>query len=64
MMLDLGAVAKGYAGDETERILRENGITSALINLGGNIQLVGSKPDGTDWRLGLKDPRARVISVC
>lgn len=56
MMLDLGAVAKGYAGDETERILRENGITSALINLGGNIQLVGSKPDGTDWRLGLKDP--------
>lgn len=56
MMLDLGAVAKGYAGDETERILRENGITSALINLGGNIQLVGTKPDGTDWRLGLKDP--------
>ncbi|MBD5383385.1 MAG: FAD:protein FMN transferase [Ruminococcaceae bacterium] len=56
MMLDLGAVAKGYAGDETERILRENGVTSALINLGGNIQLVGSKPDGTDWRLGIKDP--------
>lgn len=56
MMLDLGAVAKGYAGDETDRILRENGITAALINLGGNIQLVGTKPDGTDWRLGLKDP--------
>lgn len=56
MMLDLGAVAKGYAGDETERILRENGVTSALINLGGNIQLIGSKPDGSDWRIGLKDP--------
>lgn len=56
MMLDLGAVAKGYAGDETERILRENGVTSALINLGGNVQLVGSKPDGSDWRLGIKDP--------
>lgn len=56
MMLDLGAVAKGYAGDETGRILRENGVTSALINLGGNIQLIGTKPDGTDWRLGLKDP--------
>lgn len=56
MMLDLGAVAKGYAGDETERILRENGVTSALINLGGNIQLIGTKPDGSDWRLGLKDP--------
>lgn len=56
MMLDLGAVAKGYAGDETERILRENGINSALINLGGNIQLIGSKPDGSDWRLGVKSP--------
>lgn len=56
MMLDLGAVAKGYAGDETERMLRENDVTSALINLGGNIQLIGSKPDGSDWRLGLKDP--------
>lgn len=56
MMLDLGAVAKGYAGDETERILRENGINSALINLGGNIQLISSKPDGSDWRLGVKSP--------
>lgn len=56
MMLDLGAVAKGCAGDETERILRENGVTSALINLGGNVQLIGSKPGGGDWRLGLKDP--------
>lgn len=56
MMLDLGAVAKGYAGDETERVLRENGINSALINLGGNIQLIGSKPDGSDWRLGIKSP--------
>lgn len=56
MMIDLGAVAKGHAGDETERILRENGVVSALINLGGNIQLIGTKPDGTDWRLGLKDP--------
>lgn len=56
MMLDLGAVAKGYAADEAERILRENGVTSALIDLGGNIQLIGTKPDGSDWRLGLKDP--------
>ncbi len=56
MMLDLGAVAKGWAGDETERILRENGVSSALIDLGGNIQLIGSKPDGSGWRLGLRDP--------
>ena len=56
MMIDLGAVAKGYAADEAERILRENSVTSALIDLGGNIQLIGTKPDGSDWRLGLKDP--------
>lgn len=56
MMLDLGAVGKGYAGDEAANVLRENGITSALINLGGNIQAIGSKPDGTAWRLGLRDP--------
>ncbi|MCM1165376.1 MAG: FAD:protein FMN transferase [Lachnospiraceae bacterium] len=55
MMLDMGAVAKGYASDETARILRENGVTSALINLGGNIRLVGSRPDGSGWRLGIKD---------
>ena len=56
MMLDLGAVAKGYAGDEAERIMRENGVESALIYLGGNIQLLGKKPDGGEWRLGIKDP--------
>lgn len=56
MMLDLGAVGKGYAGDIAAGILRENGITSALLNLGGNVQTVGSRPDGSDWRIGLQDP--------
>lgn len=56
MMLDLGAVAKGHASDEAEQILSEYGITSALINLGGNIMAVGGK-DGRGWRIGVKDPR-------
>lgn len=56
MMLDPGAVGKGYAGDEVEQILRENGITSALLDIGGNIQAVGAKPDGSDWRLGIRSP--------
>lgn len=56
MMLDLGAVGKGYAGDVAAGLLRENGITSALLDIGGNIQAVGTKPDGSDWRLGLRDP--------
>lgn len=56
MMLDLGAVGKGYAGDRAEQCLREQGIDSALLDIGGNIQAVGSKPDGSDWKLGLRSP--------
>ncbi len=55
-MLDFGAVAKGYAGDEAAKILRDEGISSALINLGGSITTVGKKPDGSDWRIGVKNP--------
>ncbi len=54
--LDFGAVAKGYAGDESARIMRENGVSSALINLGGSITTVGKKPDGSDWLIGVKNP--------
>lgn len=56
MMLDLGAVGKGYAGDIITELLKEHGITSALLDIGGNIQVVGTKPDGSDWRLGIRDP--------
>lgn len=56
MMLDLGSVGKGYAGDLTAQVLKDNGITSALLDLGGNIQAVGIKSDGSPWRLGLRDP--------
>lgn len=56
MMLDLGAVGKGYAGDLVAEVLRENGITSALLDIGGNIQTVGTKTDGSSWRIGLRDP--------
>ena len=56
VMLDLGAVAKGYASEECAKILRESGVKSALINLGGNIRLVGNRPDGTPWNIGVADP--------
>ena len=56
MMLDLGSVGKGYAGDRAEQILREKGIDSAVLDIGGNIQAVGTKPDGSDWKLGLRSP--------
>lgn len=56
MQLDLGAVAKGYAGDEIASLLKSKGITSAIINLGGNVQTIGTRPDGSRWRVGLKAP--------
>lgn len=56
MELDLGAVGKGYAGDEAAEVLKQRGITSALLNLGGNVQAVGSKPDGSNWRIGIRNP--------
>lgn len=56
MLIDLGAIAKGYAGDEVKRILKENGVTHAVINLGGNIVTIGNKPDNNPWKIGIKDP--------
>ena len=56
MELDLGSVAKGYAGALLARQLREAGIESALLSLGGNIQTVGAKPDGSPWRVAVQDP--------
>lgn len=56
MELDLGAVGKGYTADLVTEILRRHGVTSALISLGGNIQAIGSRPDGSDWCLGIRAP--------
>ena len=56
MQIDLGAVGKGYTGDLITEILQENDITSALLDLGGNIQTIGTKPYGTQWKLGLRSP--------
>ena len=56
MALDFGALGKGYAGDEIVRILKERGITSALLDLGGNVQALGKKTDGTMWNIGIRNP--------
>lgn len=53
--VDLGAVAKGYAADRCREILEQAGL-SGILSLGGNIQTVGSKPDGSDWTIGIQDP--------
>ena len=55
-MLDLGAVAKGYAGREAAALLSSLDIDCAILSLGGNVQTYGTKPDGSDWQIALQDP--------
>ncbi len=57
MKLDLGGVAKDYALNRAVEILKAQGIKSALLNAGGDIQVIGTKPDGSPWRVGVQDPR-------
>ncbi|WP_371363608.1 FAD:protein FMN transferase [Sporomusa rhizae] len=57
MSLDLGGVAKDYALTRAAAILKSLGIKSALINAGGDIQVIGTRPDGKPWRIGVQDPR-------
>jgi thiamine biosynthesis lipoprotein len=56
--IDLGSLAKGYAVDRGIAILDSLGADGALIDAGGDIRTLGKRPDGTGWRIGLKDPRA------
>ena len=56
MRLEPGGIAKGWAADKTAAYLKSQGIESALINLGGNVLAVGSKNDGSAWRIGVQNP--------
>jgi thiamine biosynthesis lipoprotein len=54
--IELGAIAKGYASDKVAQLLRDDGIKSAIINLGGNVFALGAKPDGSPWKIAITDP--------
>ncbi|MCR5347527.1 MAG: FAD:protein FMN transferase [Fretibacterium sp.] len=54
-MLDLGGIAKGYASTEIVKLLHARGMTSALVNLGGNVHVLGTK-GGTPWNIGIRNP--------
>ena len=54
--IDLGSVAKGYTGDKVIDMLKESGIKSAIISLGGNVQTLGRKTDGSEWKVAVRDP--------
>ncbi len=57
MRLDLGGIAKGHAGDEAAAVLAAGGAKSAIVDLGGNIVALGSRPNGGRWRIGVQDPQ-------
>ncbi len=56
MEIDLGGIAKGYAAAQAEQVLRDQGVEHALLDLGRNITVIGSKPDGSAWRIAVQDP--------
>lgn len=58
MMIDLGSIAKGYATDEIVKILKEEGVQQAIVNLGGNIYAMGMKNGDTQWKIGIQNPFA------
>lgn len=58
MKIDFGGIAKGYTSGRIADIYRECGVTSGLINLGGNVQVVGTKTDGSKWRVAVQSPEA------
>ena len=56
MSVDLGGVAKGYIADRIADFLQESGVEHALLNFGGNVRVVGDRPDSTPWTIGIQDP--------
>ena len=56
MKIDLGGIAKGYTSARIRDIFKKNGIESGLVNLGGNVQALGTKTDGNNWRVAVQSP--------
>lgn len=54
--IDLGGIAKGYMADQLKEYLLHEGVTSAIINLGGNVLTIGEKPNGTAFNIGIQKP--------
>lgn len=56
MMLDFGGIGKGYAGDIAIQVMKEEGVKAGLLDLGGNVQVFGTKPEGDPWKIGIRNP--------
>jgi thiamine biosynthesis lipoprotein len=55
--VDLGGIAKGFAGDALMGVFRRHGVRSAFVNFGGGVSVLGARPDGAPWRVGVRHPR-------
>ncbi len=55
MMIDLGGIAKGYIADQIRNYLEKRGVKSAILSFGGNVVAIGTKPDGSQWTIGIQD---------
>lgn len=56
MQIDLGGIAKGYISSKMISSMEKSGVESAIVSLGGNVQVLGTKPDGSAWRVGIQHP--------
>ncbi|PKM55824.1 MAG: thiamine biosynthesis protein ApbE [Firmicutes bacterium HGW-Firmicutes-3] len=56
MSIDLGAIAKGFVADELVLLLKNEGISKAIINLGGNVYAYGEKDNGDNWKIAIQTP--------
>lgn len=56
VMIDFGGIAKGYASNSLVSFLKENGVEHALLDLGGNVHALGTKPDGSNWKVAVRFP--------
>ena len=54
--IDFGGIAKGYTSSRIMEIYKKCGLTSGMVSLGGNVQLLGAKPDGSSWRIAVQSP--------
>ncbi len=66
MKLDLGGIAKGFVADEVVKVLKSHGVKKAIVDLGGNIVVVGNNPNNSPWSIGVQDPfleRNEVVGI-
>jgi thiamine biosynthesis lipoprotein len=58
MKVDFGGIAKGYTSAEIMNIFKDNGVESGMVSLGGNVQVLGAKTDGSPWRIAIQNPNS------